>query len=135
MTVFLCLDANNGMRFNGRRQSRDRGQRADMLRLAGARRIYMRGEAAKLFLSLPVNVVPTEDFSRVPAEACAFVERAEDLSCLRPEEVVIYRWGCCYPADEFLPCAYLAGYVLVDRTEITGSSHEKISVEVYRCDG
>ena len=40
MTVFVCLDDRGGMLFNLRRQSRDREQMADMLRLVGTRRLY-----------------------------------------------------------------------------------------------
>ena len=47
------------------------------------------------------------------------------------EEVVLYHWNRTYPSDRRFPLP-LAGWTLARREEFSGSSHEKITKEVYR---
>ena len=40
MKIFICLDDNNGMMFNGRRQSRDEAVVKDILDFAGEEKVW-----------------------------------------------------------------------------------------------
>ena len=41
MKIFICLDDNNGMMFNGRRQSRDEAVVKDILDFAGEEKVWV----------------------------------------------------------------------------------------------
>ena len=57
MDVFICVDDNNGMLFNGRRQSRDEAVVKDILEFAGNDNIWMSSYSSKLFLANPDRIL------------------------------------------------------------------------------
>ena len=61
MTIFVCVDDNNGMLFNRRRQSRDEAVLEDMVRTAG-QKIWMNEYSSKLFQTVPEKIIVEEDF-------------------------------------------------------------------------
>lgn len=132
MHLILCLDGHDGMAFNGRRQSRDKVQREKMLETVGEEKLFLRPATAAIFDVLPPNAEITEakDF---PAGTYFFAERAADLpNPSSVERLVIYRWGRDYPADEHVSLpAYTAGKRLISNCEFAGSSHLKMTEEVY----
>ena len=66
-----------------------------------------------------------------PGELC-FAETADPAPwAARVEEIVLYRWNRRYPADLRFTLP-LEGWTLVRSEEFAGSSHEKITKEVYR---
>ena len=128
MTLIVCVDDRMGMSFNKRRQSRDSKVCCDMVSLAGGRLIGMDERSAKIFLGLEANIVTGED-----ALNCEYYFAEFDI----PEKlksqndgIVIYRWNRHYPADKYFDLS-LEGYSLAETTEFAGSSHEKITKEVY----
>ena len=64
MTVIVCVDDRGGMRFHGRRQSRDRLLCADVLRLCG--RVRMNAASAALFEGLDGQLLVSEAFCTGP---------------------------------------------------------------------
>ena len=133
MRIAVCVDDQNGMLFNRRRQSQDRLLREDLLREAGDRPLWINAYSARQFGPLPPNVWTAEDFLEQagPGEFC-FVEDQDILPYQeRIEGVLIYRWNRRYPADTRFPLS-LEGWKLERREEFPGSSHERITKEVYR---
>jgi hypothetical protein len=120
------------MAFGGRRQSRDRALCEDMVAFAAGRPLRMAPRSAKLFEGLGGKIVPSEDFARsVGAGECCFVEFAPvDELAERASELVIYRWNRHYPADLHFSLS-MEDWRLVQTTEFAGTSHEKITREVY----
>ena len=47
------------------------------------------------------------------------------------EELVLYRWNRSYPGDVTFPWP-LTGWTLAETAYFPGTSHEKITEEVYR---
>lgn len=133
MHLILCLDTENGMAFNGRRQSRDAVQRTEMLAAVGEKSLFLTSASAALFGELPPNAEVTDSAAKVPCGAYVFIEREKELpSPAAVEQLVIYRWGRTYPADEYAPlAAYTAGKSLISKREIVGSSHPEMIEEVY----
>lgn len=133
MILAFCVDDNGGMLFNRRRQSQDRVLREDLLREAEGKILWMNTYSAGQFDPPPANLRVEEDFldRAGPGELC-FVETADPAPWAeRAEQVVLYRWNRRYPAD--LRCTLpLEGWTLERREEFAGSSHEKITKEVYR---
>ena len=133
MILVVCLDDGNGMGFNRRRQSQDRLLRADLLREAAGRAVWMSPYTRAQFPDPPETLCTAEDpLDRAgPGELC-FAETADPAPwAARVEEIVLYRWNRRYPADLYCTLP-LEDFVLEERREFAGSSHECITREVYR---
>ena len=133
MILIVCLDDQLGMMFNRRRQSRDRVLIAEMLASAGERRLVVSPYSAPLFPADTPNLSVADD----PCAAAltgdlAFVENTDPLSHReRVTELWIYRWNRIYPADRRFD-GDLTGFRLTETTEFVGSSHDKITKEVWK---
>lgn len=126
MKLIVCVDKNNGLSFNHRRQSRDRVVTQDITQYAPVR---IAPASAALFADYPGAVIVSEDFltAAKPGEWC-FAELLPLPEA--PEALTLYRWDRDYPADAFLPYD-LSRWTLVSVEELTGYSHERIFKEVY----
>ncbi|MCD8084061.1 MAG: ribonuclease Z [Clostridiales bacterium] len=134
MILIVCVDENGGMMFNHRRQSKDRILREDMLQLTAGSRLWMNRYSQSQFLETEaVGIFVSEDFLEQAGngEYC-FVEDAELSACrTRIEGIVLYRWNRRYPADVYLDMTLLEGFSLAGSKEFPGSSHEKITREIW----
>lgn len=128
MTIYLCLDDRRGLRFNGRRQSRDAAVLSDMAaRLEGALTIAPHSERLIRGAQIPYQLLEAGMTCDLFLED---VPTEEQLSCA--DRLVIYRWNRHYPADitwETDPDSL--GFRLETAGEFPGKSHERIGWEVY----
>ena len=148
MKIIVCVDNQNGMMFNHRRQSQDRVLRKRILELTGGKKLLMNAYSQKQFLQVNGNMPKEQEQSgqlgqsgQIQADE-AFLEKAgpgepcfvEDRSVApfagRVERVVLYRWDRAYPADLYWDLS-LEGWTLARREEFPGFSHEIITKEVY----
>ena len=132
MILIACVDDRGGMLFNRRRQSQDRLLRQDLLEEAGGRPVWLNPYSLKQFPDPPENLRCAEDFFRRAGEGeLCFFEDADPAPWLEAAEgVILYHWNRRYPADLYFPLP-LAGWTLARREEFPGSSHERITKEVY----
>ena len=128
MVLIVCLDLNNGMYFNNRRQSRDREVIKDIAFITKNNNLIMTEYSHKLFENECENIVITDDFEGqyLKNDFC-FVEN-EDVQLENIKKIIVYRWDKVYPSDY---CLNLEGYHITSTLEIKGYSHEKIVKEVY----
>ena len=132
MIAAVCIEDRGGMCFCGRRVSRDSAQQADLLALAGERRLRMNRKSAALFPG--TDVTAEEDFLEKagPGEVCFVEDRPLRPVLDRLEQLVVYRWNRTYPSDLQLDLDPAAdGFVLTEQKEFPGSSHETITREIY----
>ena len=126
MKLIVCLDDKNGMMFNKRRQSRDRVIIKNVLELCKGEKLYTNEYSSKLF---PENSVEVFDsIENVGNEYCFaenFTVNEENI-----EEIIVYKWNRLYPADTYFNID-LAGWNLTETVDFEGSSHEKITREIY----
>ena len=128
MVLIVCLDLNNGMYFNNRRQSRDREVIKDIAFITKNNNLIMTEYSHKLFENECENIVITDDFEGQYLENdFCFVEN-EDVQLEIIKKIIVYRWDKVYPSDY---CLNLEGYHLTSTLEFKGYSHEKIVKEVY----
>ena len=128
MVLIVCLDLNNGMYFNNRRQSRDREVIKDIAFITKNNNLIMTEYSHKLFENECENIVITDDFEGQYLENdFCFVEN-EDVQLENIKKIIVYRWDKVYPSDY---CLILEGYHLTSTLEFKGYSHEKIVKEVY----
>ena len=133
MTLIVCLDDSLGMTFNNRRQSRDSVVTKDILKAAGGR-LLISPFSEKLFSEFrDVRVLENPLSDGSPDDFC-FIE----IGRVRPyidkiHEIIIYRWNRLYPSDtqfDIDPAEH--GFKLSLISEFVGTSHEKITKEIYR---
>lgn len=132
MRVALCLDDRQGMMFNHRRQSRDRVLIADLLAdLQG--RLLIKPYSAPLFNADDTRITLCESPMELAGKGdLCFIEDEGIAPYLsKISEIVIYRWNRHYPADLYFDYD-MSGYTLVRSDEFVGSSHERITKEVWR---
>lgn len=133
ITIYLCLDDRNGMLFNHRRQSRDAAVLEDIhAGIPGALTIDPFSENLIRQAEIPYVLAP-ENLDFLPEDAHFFAEaRTADEIAQLASVIVIYRWNRHYPADthwdiDLTEC----GFSLQETREFAGTSHEKITKEVY----
>lgn len=132
MIIALCIDDNLGLRFNRRRQSRDRAVAADLLQSAGGRPLRTAPGSAILFPE--GTVAACEAFLERAGEGdwCFVEDRPLTPVLPKIEALVLYRWNRVYPADTYLDVIpWEAGWRLMSREEFPGHSHKLITKEVY----
>ena len=131
MTLLYCVDNNNGLMFNGRRQSRDKVLLARILERTKESRLWVVPYSAKLFGSEAHIQVAEDPVTRAGEGEFCFVEDWDPGLCQSlPEQVIRFCWNRDYPAD--LWCTLdLTQYTLTQTEEFAGSSHEKITEEIF----
>ncbi len=130
MNVIVCLDDNNGMMFNKRRQSSDVVLTQRILDMAHTSKLWVNEYSAKLFAG--VDVFVADDFMEQAGtgEYC-LVEDADIAPHVeRIEKLIIYRWNRRYPSDRKFNLS-LDGWDLILTQEFAGKSHPVITEEVY----
>lgn len=139
MILIACIDDRGGLLFHGRRLSRDRVLCQDVLQTCAGAPLRMAPVSRALFSALPDglpgSVLASEDFlaQAAPGEFCFLEDRPVRPFLDRVEALVLYRWNRRYPADLFLDLdPDSLGWTLCGRAEFPGSSHKKITKEVYR---
>ena len=126
MKLIVCLDDNNGMMFNKRRQSRDKILIENVLELCKGEKLYINEYSAKLFPENSVEIF--ENFKNVENTYCF----AENFTVNEEyvEEIIVYKWNRLYPADTYFNID-LENWTLTETVDFEGSSHEKITRERY----
>lgn len=119
------------MLFNGRRQSRDRLLCRHILSMVGDNRLVVSPYTAKLFDAGAVAVSGEPEGEAAAGDYCFLEDRNAALYLKKAERLVIYRWNRVYPADVTFPREALADWKLLERQDFPGSSHERITQEVY----
>lgn len=129
MILIYCVDKRYGLLFNNRRQSRDRLLIERIMSFANGK-MFINEFSKKLFDGYCVTV--SDDFLEIAkdGEYC-FVENA-DADIRKAEKVILYKWNRHYPSDKkFSFDLNKEGFTLVSTDEFKGSSHDKITEEVY----
>ena len=131
MIVIVCIDDNNGMMFNNRRQSQDAILREDILALARDGQLRMNAYSKKQFPGeSPVRIQADFLEKAEPGDFCFVEDRDIGPYEDRIEKLILYRWNRKYPADTFFTLD-LREWRLEESVEFAGSSHEKITREIY----
>lgn len=129
LTLIVCVDDRMGMMFNRRRQSKDRVQRERLLSLLGGKRLWMSEYSARLFGE---GVCVHDAFweKAKNGDVLFFEDSVPDLNGV--VRVILYKWNEHYPADQYFPFDLLKeGFVLRRAEDFVGSSHERITEEIY----
>jgi hypothetical protein len=132
MKIIITLDNKNGMMFNKRRQSRDSVVNQRICELTNGKKLFMNSYSEKLFDGFDIEKSVSDNFLELAnRDDFCFVEN-EDIPIKKCEELFVFRWNRVYPADRFFSHDLIAnGFFLKSSEEFVGSSHEKITLEIF----
>jgi hypothetical protein len=133
LILLACVDDDMGMLFNKRRQSQDKILRAHILDITAKGRLWMNHYSARQFESEAAPQINVDDnflSEAAPGEFC-FAEDT-DVGAYEQwvEKIILFRWNRRYPGDLHFNID-LSHWKLIESHDFTGSSHEKITEEVY----
>ena len=132
MKLIFCLDEKNGMMFMDKRQSQDRGLRKRILEIVAPNKLWMSKYSAGQFDFFLSRRVSDDYMNKAGENDYCFIEDGEyslDGVC----EIIICNWNRTYPATRYFDADLVAcGFEVVSREELVGSSHDKITIDVYR---
>ena len=138
MTGIVCLDQEDGLLFNGRRQSRDRVVTEKILSITEGKPLWMSAYSRRIFPEdAPVCVAEdlvgklAEPWQQPGEAAFCLIEEAVNLENEMIDEWIVFRWKRVYPADVFLKFPADDWEKELIET-FAGYSHEKIDLERYR---
>ena len=133
MKVIICTDNKMGTMFNNRRQSRDRILCEKVVSLVGDGRLFMSEYSHELFENLGVSITPGNDYlSKADKGDFCFVEKESLLPYEdKIESIVLFKWNRDYPSDKKLDIDLSKGWILSSTEDFAGSSHKKITMEIY----
>lgn len=132
MKIAFCLDDDNGLLFNGRRLSRDSAVINDLIdSLPPGEKLRILPFSLTLFRGLEDRVSVCESIYGAGTDELCFVESIDASAyteCI--STLTVYRWNRRYPSDMKLTMS-LEHFRLISQTDFPGSSHERITKEVY----
>ena len=134
MRVIVCVDELGGMMFNHRRQSRDRTVTEDVIASLGDGALYLAPYSEKLFADTGVSYTVDDRFLALAkkGDTCFVEDRHLAEWVDRIDELILYHWNRRYPSDLRLDLSVSElGFRLRESREWQGTSHEKITKEVY----
>ncbi len=138
MRMICCVDDCMGMMFHDRRQSRDRILIRDIVKMCRGCKLWAAPYSEKMLKEYPDEgsdgcrlLIDDEFLKKAGKEDFCFVEGK-----LPPEyeknitQIILYRWNRKYPADIYFQID-LNRWKMTGSWDFTGSSHEKITKEIY----
>jgi len=131
MKIILCVDDNNGMMFNNRRQSQDSLLRQKIAEICKDSPVYMNSYSAKQFQD-ECNLIVNDNFLELADDDdFCFVENVA-VNPSKIKKIYLFKWNRKYPADFYFDIKPKEiGLMLTKKEEFEGSSHKKITLEVY----
>lgn len=132
MKLIFCLEKDNGIMFFGKRHSQDRNLRKKLIEMTEGQKLWMSNYSAKQFAEYSSIIVDDDYMSKAESDDYCFVEdkayRTDGVS-----EIVICHWNRKYPSDKFFEIDLKKeGFKKEGSENIEGSSHKKITIEVWR---
>lgn len=123
------------MLFNHRRLSHDRRVCEKILDYSNEKELWMNAYSRKLFTDLTdINSIQVDEKFLDKSQSICFVEN-QDITPYLPkiDTLVLFQWNRDYPADFFFTVD-LSQWNLISTEDFEGTSHEKITMEVYKKD-
>ena len=132
MNVIICIDDDGGIAFNNRRQSQDKELIKKICEMTEGKKLWVSHYSEPLFLEYK-DYINTSDnlLSEAAEDEYCFVECTKlSQYDLRIRKLILVRWNRRYPSDIQFDLD-MSNYKLENSEDITGSSHGKITLEVY----
>ena len=128
VNIIACVDDRMGLFFNNRRQSQDKKVIRKINEIVGKQTLWIHPYSKTLFLSTGIRRI----FRHAKNNEFSFIENTQ----VPPEKVkklYLFHWNRIYPSDFSLKLP-MDTYKIIQTEDFIGSSHEKITLEVYDCE-
>ena len=134
MIAVVCLDDRNGICFNKRRQSSDRVLCEKLVAVVGNGQLRMNNYSAALFSDCTDKFVVDEKFweHTKKDDYCFFEDGTVNEIAATAKQILVFRWNRQYPADTWFLQDHLCNRCMLHTEDFSGSSHERITLEVYQ---
>ena len=132
MKLIACIAKNKGMTFLGKRLSRDSVLREKILELSHGKRLLMNSYSAKQFEDISAITVDDDFLNMASDNDFCFIEDVNpDIQNI--DSIYLFNWNRDYPADFFFEIEPKeCGFKRVSSQDFKGSSHEKITLDIYK---
>ena len=132
MKIAICVDKSGGFLFGGRRLSQDSVMREKLINLVSDGYLLMNEYSGKLFEDTE-KIQISEDFLLTANENdICFIENS-DVPIDKVKQLYLFNWNRDYPADTYFEFNLKElGFKRTIKEDFVGSSHKKITLEVYR---
>ncbi|MGM9999461.1 MAG: ribonuclease Z [Candidatus Bruticola sp.] len=135
MIIVAALDNQNGLMFNNRRQSQDSLMRERLISKLSGKKLFLNAYSAEQFASQanPEQLFISDNFlCEASSGDYCFIENISAAAYEdKIEQIIIYRWNRTYPADFYFDLNLLQGWQKISSADFAGSSHEKITEEIF----
>ncbi len=133
MKIFVCVDEYFGMSFAGRRQSRDKHLLEYITQKCQGTKLWLNLYSSIIFDLYKIKLSIDENFLEMAetGDFC-FVENF-NLADYEDKIEIIYlcKWNRNYPSDFYFNIDLEKNFKLINTDEISGYSHEIITVEKW----
>lgn len=132
MKLIFCLEKNKGTMFLGKRQSKDRVLNQRLLQIVGNSKLWVSEYSSEMFELSDSLVIDNDYKNKAEVNDYCFVEdKGYELSCV--DEIILCFWNRKYPSDQFFDIDLKGNsFKKVSTENIVGSSHDKITIEIYK---
>ncbi len=132
MKFIICIDKNNGVSLFNKRLSSDIALREYLAQIIGDSKLWVSSYSAKQFGDECAYITDDDYLSKAGEQDYVFVED-KGFDIAKATQFIICNWNRRYPADAFFKVDLKAlGFKRVDKQDLKGKSHDKITVEVYQ---
>ena len=134
ITVAVVIDDEKGMLIFGKRQSRDRVMIEEFVNSFKDKEICISNFSELIFEPHKNVKVYENPLEECESGAVCFIENIDITPYLGSiDTLIVYHWNRLYPSDvKFNIDVNAEGYTLDSVIEFSGSSHDKITKEIYK---
>lgn len=128
MIIIACVDNNFGIKFNNRRQTKDKEVIKRIYEIAKGKRLFIESFSKDLFEKDKVKIC--ESFpTNTDKDDCIFIENPDLCDFNKADKIILYYWNTVYPSD--FKFALPQNFRPVKFDNFAGNSHDKITEVVY----
>ena len=132
MKLIFCIDDKKGMLFFGKRQSQDSVLREWIINHTAGSKLWMSAYSARQFGAQSGYIVDDNYVANASTGDYCFIED-KDYTLDNVSEIILCKWNRKYQADKVFDIDLKAnGFKKVSSEDIKGSSHDKITIEIYK---
>lgn len=134
MILIVCVDKNNGMLFNRRRQSRDKVLIEHIIEISKDKNLWIKHFSKDVFEQYKLKnlIIDDELLNKAGSDDYCFVEDILPSKITgKFDKIIVYNWNRKYPADLYFDID-ITDWILESETDFKGNSHDKITQKIYK---
>ena len=128
MIIIVCVDNNFGIKFNNRRQTKDKEVIKKIYAITNGKRLFIESFSKDLFEKDKVEIC-----EKIPQTAkkddYIFIENADFCNFEKVDKIILFCWNTVYPSD--LKFTLPQNFKIVKKSDFAGNSHDKITEVIY----